>query len=183
MTHATSKRSRGFSLVELALVLLTVSILLTFAVPRFSLLTGRQLDSSAARMRALCAYLADEASLRGRVYRLEFSQAGDAWGVSMLTPWGEALGEEDDEIYEPEFEPHWDPIQQSGTFPYGVWVDRLDFAAARVEQSDSEIYFLPEGPAQNVTIELTNEDGDLRHVLVDSATGKVWIAAPDEVQP
>lgn len=162
---------KGFSLIEMALVLLTISILLSFAVPRFSLLAGRQLDSSAARVRALCAWLGDEASLRGRVYRLEFGPDGEEWAVSMLTPWAQSASED----AEPQFQPHWDAVEQSGTFPTGVHVERLDFDTEPAGANSSHIYFLPQGPAQDVHIELENQEGERRRVFVDASSAKVSI--------
>ena len=69
-SEARAARSRGFTLIELALVLVIVGILLSFVAPRLTALGQARREADARRLAALLGYLHDEATLRGRTFRL-----------------------------------------------------------------------------------------------------------------
>src|SRR5205085_7341007 len=63
-------RERGFTLLEVAVTMLIIALLLAIAIPRLPRIGRTDLEASADRLASTMSYLADEASLRGRIYRL-----------------------------------------------------------------------------------------------------------------
>lgn len=66
------RRDAGFTLIELGLVLLIISVTLVLVVPRFRDRSHAELISQTRKLAATFRYLQQEAILNGRVYRLSF---------------------------------------------------------------------------------------------------------------
>ncbi len=170
-TRATSEPG-GFTLIELALVLAILGVMLAVAVPRLEL-GGARLDASARRLARLCTYLADEASLRGRVYRLVVDLDGEAWQVSELTGYA-ADGE-------PVFEEPWDPLTVGGPLPTGVGLAWVGAGAERATTGTEELYFLPEGSLDGFDVMLEERAGNTtRIVRFAASTGRAHVLSADE---
>lgn len=69
-------RSRGFTLVEVMVVLLVVGILSTSFTLGLDALRGREVDQSLARLRLVLEACAERAQVRGRPIALEFLADG-----------------------------------------------------------------------------------------------------------
>ncbi|GIW39549.1 MAG: hypothetical protein KatS3mg076_0126 [Candidatus Binatia bacterium] len=77
----------GFTLIELALVLLIVGIVLSFAAPRLGDRSRMELRSHARRLATTMRLLRNEAVLDGRIYRLHFDlEAGRYWVTAEARP-------------------------------------------------------------------------------------------------
>lgn len=63
----------GFTLLELALVLLIIGLFSTLTLPYVSGMGGNKLDASARRLAGVTKYLYNEAALTGREHRLLFN--------------------------------------------------------------------------------------------------------------
>ncbi|MFT4570712.1 MAG: prepilin-type N-terminal cleavage/methylation domain-containing protein [Hyphomicrobiaceae bacterium] len=157
----------GFSLIELALVTLIISILLGLGVPSLQGLFSSRLDAAAQRTRAVFSYLHDEAALRGRVYRMNIDSDGGGWTIDSLAPW--AIDED------PEFRREWDPAARSTRLEPGVVIAELRVGERPVEGLDAHVYFSPDGIADDITIVVAN-DKDSRTVTLRAATGIARIA-------
>ena len=116
------RTTSGFTLMELALVLLITSIMLTLVLPRLPRIGAAQLDSSADRLATIVTYLADESSLRGRIYRLTIDLDENAWEVETQRPW-EAAGADTQGTPGNELREEWDAYGRSGHLPDGVSFD------------------------------------------------------------
>ena len=83
------RRDAGFTLIELGIVLLIISISMVLVVPRFRDQSHAELISQTRKLAATFRFLQHEAILNGRVYRLNFDldqqryfiTAADASGV------------------------------------------------------------------------------------------------------
>ena len=77
---AKGRRDSGFTLIELAVVLLLIGLFSALVIPLFSGLGGDDLKSTARRLAGTAKYLYNESALTGRPYRLVFDL--DAGSVS-----------------------------------------------------------------------------------------------------
>lgn len=172
-THATSEarrgRSGGFTLIELAVVLLILAVLLSFVTPRLLALGQARREAAARRLATLLGYLHDEASLRGRTYRLTLDFDDSRYEVRALTPSTEP-GTAD------EFVEEWGPLARDERLPDGVRITAVETPTAVASSGTVDLFFHPESDAPGAKITLA-DDADRTSVLVfDGVTGRVYIA-------
>ncbi len=162
-------REGGFTLLELALTLLIVSILLAFAVPRLPSLGRTDLEASAERLAATMTWLADEASLRGRVYRLTLDLDREQWSVAALAPFADR-GPNQDERIDFRVDPS-DPLARAISLPDDVVLEAVIDREGERASGTRDVFFLPEGATENVGVRLANEDGETSLVELDAVRG------------
>jgi len=172
------KAADGFTLVELALVLLITSIMLTLVLPRLPRLGAAQLDASADRLAMIETYLADEASLRGRIYRLTIDLDENAWEVATLRPWSDPAGAVGEAApAQPLSE--WDPYVRDGRLPDGVFFDSFTGSQGRRSAGRESIWFLPEGAPEDVSLTLREEGGRQVEIFFDSGASRARVLPPE----
>ena len=76
----------GFTLLELAVVLLLIGLVLAIAMPRFSAFQGTELRSQARRLAARSHYLYQEAGAQKVLLRLNFDLNRSVYFVTRLDP-------------------------------------------------------------------------------------------------
>lgn len=85
--HWQSHRSRGFTLVELMIGLVLVSILMGIGLPTFrSFILDQQLRSATSDLRIALTTARSEAVKRNRVVELRPFDEGDGWGSGWTIP-------------------------------------------------------------------------------------------------
>lgn len=75
----------GFTLIELAMVIIVLGIMLSLVVPTFGELTGSDLRRSARHLTGMVRFLHDEAEATKTVYRLRFDVSGGRYWAEALT--------------------------------------------------------------------------------------------------
>jgi prepilin-type N-terminal cleavage/methylation domain-containing protein len=159
---------RGFTLLELALALAIISILLGLAIPRLPSRGVTDLEASADRLATTMTYLADEASLRGRIYRLTLDLDSEGWTVAALAPFAPV---EDGET-RPEFhEDKDDPMTGAVGLPDGIAFDVVLDRDGTTGAGTRDVFFLPEGLTENLEVRLAEEHGASVVVTLDAARG------------
>jgi len=162
------RRSRGFTLIELALVLVIIAIILSFVAPRLMELGQARREAEARRLAALLGYLHDEASLRGRTFRLRLDLAEARYEVAAAPP---ATAEADEESYVEE----WTPLARSATLPNGVTVASVETATTFASSGVVDLFFHPESDSPGARITLVDERGGSSRLFLDGVTGRVDI--------
>ncbi len=160
---------RGFTLLEVAVTMLIVALLLAIAIPRLPRVGRTDLEASADRLASTMSYLADEASLRGRIYRLTLDLDAGDWEVAALAPFAAT-----DEVgARAEFhEDKDDPLARSVTLPGGISFDAVLDHDGETRAGERVIYFLPEGLTENLSVRLRDDEGrETVSVLLDAAKG------------
>ncbi len=171
-TRGTSREAPGFTLIELSVVLLILGILLSLAVPRLVSLSEARLDRAARRLATLMAYLRDEASLRGRIYRLSLDLDGEGYEVAVQAPFASGRIAED-------FTSAWDPYTAPMQLPDGVRFDSVANAQETRTVGAAEIYFLPEDAMGSLTIRLSQDAGATLELAFDGFSGETRISSDD----
>jgi type II secretion system protein H len=166
--RARPARARGFTLIEITLVLLIIGVLLSLAAPKLSLLGQARLDASARRLAAMISYLNDEAALRGRVYRLTLELDESRYTIETQAPYARG------EIAEG-FVTEWDPYAEPTELPLGIRIVRVESADRAALAGPEALYFLPEGGADTTTITLEGDDGRRLDVWVDGPNDRVEV--------
>ncbi|MDA8098065.1 MAG: prepilin-type N-terminal cleavage/methylation domain-containing protein [Nitrospiraceae bacterium] len=78
-------KSKGFTLIELAVVIVVLGLMVSFVIPTFGELTGANLRRSARHLTGTIRYLRDEAEAKKEVVRLRFDiQNGRYWPEIMV---------------------------------------------------------------------------------------------------
>ncbi len=166
---ASERRAeRGFTLLEIALALAIIAILLGLAIPRLPSLGRTDLESSADRLATTMTYLADEASLRGRIYRLTLDLDAEGWTVAALAPFAAV----DDAAPRPGFlEDADDPMARSIALPDGVVFDVVLDRDGTTGAGKRDVYFLPEGFTESLEVRLAEDHGASVVVALDASRG------------
>ncbi len=145
---------RGYTLLEILLVLAIISVLMAVSIPRFGYMMERQELATEARQLANHFRLAQQKAVTtGQNCRLHFYLYGDRYRTDF--PSG----------------------RENFYLPQGI-----DYAWVNFPQYDGrfgvrELYFLPSGaPNRGGTVGLRNREGDRIYIIVTPATGRVRIS-------
>ena len=165
----TRHRSPGFTLIELAVVLLIIGILASLAAPSLSALGEARIDGEARRLGILASYLYDESALRGTVYRLGLDLDAQRYEVRLAR-------DDSGDFVSPRESASWDPYaDESREIASGVGLVSVETATGMVTSGTSYIYFFPEGGREGFTLLLQGDAGQQRTLSFDGATGRVSV--------
>jgi len=167
-SEARRRRSGGFTLIELAVVLLILAILLSFVTPRLLALGQARREAAARKLATLLGYLYDEASLRGRTYRLTIDFDEARYEVRALATSGEP-GVAD------EFVEEWGPLARDEALPDGVRIAEIETPTLLASSGRVDLFFHPESDVPGATITLVDEDDGMSVLAFDGVTGRVYI--------
>lgn len=171
-TPATSEASRrqsgGFTLIELAVVLLILAVLLSFVTPRLAALGQARREAEARKLATLLGYLYDEASLRGRTYRLTIDFDEARYEVRAMIASGQP-GVAD------EFVEEWGPLARDEQLPQGVRIAEIETPTLLASSGRVDLFFHPESDVPGATITLIDEDDGVSMLLFDGVTGRVYV--------
>ncbi len=160
-----ARSERGFTLIELSLVLVIIGVLLTLTVPRLGLLAESRLEAAASKLAATLSYLHEEAALRGRIYRVRFDLDRESWTVDAQAPYA------DGEIADG-FVSTWDPFAEPTQYEDGLDLRFVSTANGRSTVGTTDVYFLPEAGPGGITVRLADDDRAVELEL-DTVTGYV----------
>jgi prepilin-type N-terminal cleavage/methylation domain-containing protein len=77
-------RSKGFTLIELVVVIVILGVMITLVIPTFGEITGANLKRSTRHLTGMIRFLRDEAEAKKAVYRLRFDiRDGHYWAETL----------------------------------------------------------------------------------------------------
>jgi len=162
------RRSGGFTLIELAVVLVIVAVLLSFVTPRLLTLGQARREAAARRLASLLGYLHDEASLRGRTYRLTIDLDDGRYEVRTTTESKEPTDDDD-------FVEAWGPLTRDDTLPDGVRISSIETPTVLASSGTLDLFFHPESDEPGARITLVDEAARSSVLVFDGVTGQVYI--------
>jgi len=155
---------RGFTLFELVLVLLLISLAAALVAPRAVSLSERRMEASARDMHAMARRARSVAVTRGITARMNFdAEAGSFWL----------------EIEE-------DPFEAPGVFEraWGAWGEgmRLGEGVSFAEPPPESVLFKPDGSAQDSLVVITDGEGGRIGLEIRGATGLSRVVEGEELE-
>ncbi len=163
-SHVSSLR--GFTLLELSLVLFIIGLLVTVIVPRLGDLSGTRLESSARRLAALVRYLNGEAAFSSQLYRLNYDLDKRIYWVSVLAASRDAT----------EFIPDDSPLARPVQLPPSItFVDVHVPSAGRVRTGQVYTHFYPQGYTDPTVIHLRDQHSRIVTVTIPPLPAEVGV--------
>jgi general secretion pathway protein H len=159
---------RGFTLIELSIVLLILGIAISFLIPRLRNVDNAALTSSAARLATTSRYLYEEAAFRRRPMRLNFDLDKHSYWVTVLN----------DDPDDPEFVVEDSELARPVSLPGTVtFADVALPATGVVHEGTVFAEFQPEGYVDPLVVHLTNARHEFATLAIDPLTGRTRVAA------
>lgn len=193
--NRASGECRGFTLIELILVLVIIGLLTSLIVPAITSLTGLKLKAATRRVAAGLRYARSQAVTTGSDYQVvlnlrkgemtikcleeeeERSYRENAENGEYQSGWEEGAGDE-------ELPPPKTKIKKTYQMPKEVTLAKVIIEGVEVYQDDEEetwIDFYPNGSCSGGEIYLTNERERVFKIALNFLTGIVKITEEEEV--
>jgi len=151
--------SKGFTLIELAVVIVVLGIMITLVIPAFGELTGANLKRSARHLTGAVRFLRGEAEAKKTVYRLWFDIRNGQY-------WAEVLQQTSEETAE--FKRLASAISTEGSLSGETTFKDVKVAG---HPDDPFILFTPDGWVEKAFIHLRDGHGKDHTLIVHPLTG------------
>ena len=152
---------RGFTLIELSIVVLIIAIVARIAMPRIRDVTAAELSAATRRLSATTRYVYEESALRGAPLVLFFDLDHQEYWVARLEEGGGTLLEDSD------------LLARRVRLPPDVRVaDIFVPGTGTLSQGVVPTRFYPEGYADPAVIHLVDEGGHAYTVEIDPVRGR-----------
>jgi prepilin-type N-terminal cleavage/methylation domain-containing protein len=156
-------RRDGFTLIELAVVLLIIAACVTVVFPKFSVgfLDRQRLRSSVSRIASIAEYAHQRAVCTHVTHLLHFDiEKGEYW-VTAQTSDGKVT-------------PIPDGLNLKGRLPEGAQFSGIEFRGTRADLEDViTIEFSPQGWIEPVTVYIASSKGGKMSVVINEMLGNV----------
>jgi len=157
---------KGFTLLELTVVLFIIGLLLAVVVPHLGDVGGARLDAAAKRMAAVVRYLSGEAALQNRPYRLNYDLDKQTYWITTLIPTADGAEFQEDE----------EPLSRPVQLPQAItFADVQAPGIGRVSTGRVYTHFLPQGYADPTLIHLRNQRSQVMTVFIPPLTGEARV--------
>jgi prepilin-type N-terminal cleavage/methylation domain-containing protein len=148
-------KERGFTLIELMVVILLIAAFVTIALPKIKTGTEINIKSAASSLTATIKYLYNEAVFKKNIYKLAFN-------IEESEYWIETLSGN-------EYVKSTDPYHRVRKLPNGVYfrdvVTERSIGRSALDDDEEFILFLPTGFVEPAVIHLKTDDEDKNYTL------------------
>ena len=153
----------GLTLVELSIVILLLSFILLFSIPRYGdVLGGQRLKSSGHLITGMVRYVYDQATAKKRIYRLNYNlKEGELW-VTFLDDAGE-------------FAEDLSALGRRRRLLAGIRFEDIVTPTEKVKDGQTFTKFFPSGLVENAIVHLRTDDGAQLTVFIHPLSGRVTI--------
>ena len=152
-------RSRGFSLIEMIIVIVIISLLAMLVTPRLTKsLQHLEVRSASKKISAILRTCRSESVNRSRIYSVSFDTTSRLLSVQSTEE-----GEEKP------------AVERSYPFPEEVQIEKIDVGKTLLESSVPAFEFYPNGGSNGGTALVRRVEGRAYTILVDSLTGTVKV--------
>ncbi len=157
---------KGFTLLELSLVLFIIGLLVMVLLPRFGDIGSARLESSARRLAALVRYVNGEAAFNGHTYRIRYDLREQTYAVQVLVPSRGAT----------EFVADPSPMSQPVRLPSGItFADIRVSQAGRMNAGQVFTHFYPQGYVDPTVVHLRDQQARMMTVMIPPITGEARV--------
>ncbi|MBW2057671.1 MAG: prepilin-type N-terminal cleavage/methylation domain-containing protein [Deltaproteobacteria bacterium] len=154
---------RGFTLVELTMVILIMGILLAFSVPQLGHLTEYNLNVGCRRLSGTVRYLFNRATVTGRIYRLNYDLKADQYWVTYR----------DENL---EFVIDKSVLARRVKLPRGVsFEDILIVGRGTYREGEVRTHFFPKGWVEETLVHLQDSRGHKASIRIFPLSARVKI--------
>ena len=183
--------NKGFTLIELILVLVIIGFLTALVTPAITSLTGLKLKTAARRVAAGLRYARSQAVTSGSDYQVVFNLGKGAMTIECLEeePYREgveleeAQGDEEEGVGEEEMLLQRVARKKTYRMPEEVTLAKIIVDGEEITEDDEEeawIDFYPNGSCSGGEIFLTNERERVYRIALNFLTGIVEITEEEE---
>jgi general secretion pathway protein H len=156
----------GFTLLELTVVLFILGLLIVTIAPHLGNVGGARLEATAKRLAAVVRYLAGEAALRNRPYRLNYDLDKQQYWITAL------VATPDGAEFQADRSPLSRPVQLPPTITFA---DVQAPGVGRVNAGRVYTHFLPQGYTDPTLIHLRDQSSRVVTILIPPLTGEARI--------
>jgi prepilin-type N-terminal cleavage/methylation domain-containing protein len=163
-------RQGGFTLIELGLVLLIISVIIALVVPRFRDQSHAELISQARKLATMFRFLQQEAVLNGRVYRLNFDLDQQRYFVTSADADDEQGGN---------FQQETGVVGHNITLPASLQLSdvNMPFLGGKLSEGLAFTNFYPDGYVDPTVVHLDNGQEVYTLYVPNGLTGRAYVAA------
>ncbi len=160
---AVALNRNGYTLAELAVVILIIGLLSAIIFPRISNIGELKLKSAARKLARTITYLHSQASASRHVLRLGLNVNTGEYALDYLNPEGE-------------FEQITFPLFSHAKLPDEIKVEQFTtLFNGTLSGTTARLYFLPEGFCEQAVITLSDRSERMISLLVHPITGRVTV--------
>lgn len=162
---------RGFTLLELAIVIFIMALMFTLAIPYMGGYRQAALKSQSRRLAGRASYLYDEAATQKVVLRLIFDMDHQRYAVARLDPYSA----------KPQFLPDHSMAGNMVTMPPSVEIRDVTVAdQGTFNKGSVACQFYPEGYVDATLVHLMDLSGHVMTLAFNPLTGQVAIVSGDQ---
>lgn len=167
--RARASAAAGFTLIEIGLVLLIISVVVALVVPRFRDQSHAELISQTRKLATTFRFLQQEAILNGRVYRLNFDLDQQRYFITSA--------EEGDDFEN--FTKESGTLARDVALPASLQIADVDvpMVTGKLYEGVAFTHFYPDGYVDPTVVHLDNGQQVYTLYVPDGLTGRAYVAS------